>query len=628
MRTSLSTASAAVIPAPCPMARLAPSLALLLGAVALPAAPAAAQSAFQLDEVVFSAARFPTLRTATGSAITVVGREDIAAEGRFQLSDVLARQPGVTAVQQGPLGTLTQLRIRGNEPRYVATFIDGIRVDDPSLIRSEFDFGALGGADIGRVEILRGSQSALWGGSAVAGVINIETLGALEDGITQTAEIEGGSFRTLGLRYGFGQRTARGEMALNLSFVRSDGFSAADENDGATEDDGFRARRVGFSLRHAVSDAVTLGASGFAQASDGDYDQGFPVGDAPNTTRRREAGARVFAEFATGASTQEVGISRYRVSRRFVTRPPDFPSDNTYVGDRTRIDWLGSTELGAATTLVYGADWEREGYDQSGSFGAFDSSTRIAGAFVQALVAPLDGVNLQASARVDDHSRFGRFTSGRVAGAWTVSDAVTLRGSVANGFRAPSNFELFSAFGDPTLEPERSRSLELGADLRLGAAGVGITLFDLRLSNAIDFAGPGYSNVPGQSRRRGVELSADMAVGERWILGGNYTFTDARDRAGARLGRVPRHDLALSAEVRLTDRLRNTTTLQALGQRPDDAGQGMPGFGVVNTRFAYALTDRAELTVRVVNLLDRQYQLAAGYGTSDRAVYVGLASRF
>ncbi|WP_201158627.1 TonB-dependent receptor plug domain-containing protein [Rhodobaculum claviforme] len=592
------------------------------------AGPALAQTAFQLDEVVFSANRFPTLRTATGSAITVVGREEIVAAGRFQLSDVLARQPGVTAVQQGPLGTLTQLRIRGNEPRYVATFIDGIRVDDPSLIRSEFDFGALGGTDIGRVEILRGSQSALWGGSAVAGVINIETLGALEDGITQTAEIEGGSFRTLGLRYGFGQRTERGEMALNLSFVRSDGFSAADENDGATEDDGFRARRVGFSLRHAISDAVTLGASGFAQASDGDYDQGFPIGDAPNTTRRREAGARVFAEFATGAGTQEVGISRYRVSRRFVTRPPDFPSDNTYVGERTRIDWLGSTELSAATTLVYGADWEREAYDQSGNFGAFDSSTRIAGAFVQALVVPLDGVNLQASARVDDHSRFGRFTSGRLAGAWMVADTVTLRGSVANGFRAPSNFELFSDFGDPTLEPERSRSLELGADLRLGAAGFGITVFDLRLSNAIDFAGSSYSNVPGQSRRRGVELTADLMVGDRWTLGGNYTFTDARDRAGERSWRVPRHDLALSAEVLLTDRLRHTTTLQALGGRLDNGGKPMPGFGVVNTRFAYALTDRAELTVRIDNLLDRQYQLVQGYGTSDRALYVGLSSRF
>lgn len=591
-------------------------------------APLAAQQGFLLDEIVFSPTRTPTALSSTGSAVSVIGRDQIAAGG-FQLSDILARQPGVTVVQTGPLGAPTQLRIRGSETRYIATFVDGIRIDDPSQPQTQLDAGPLLAADAGRIEILRGSQSALWGGSAVAGVISVSSLGATEDGLSQTAAIEGGSYRTLGLRYSLAQRSDRGELALNLSHLRSRGFSAADENDGNTDPDGFRSRRAGFALRHAVTDTLTLGAAGFIQRSIGDYDAGFPIADAPNESRRREAGARVFAEFRLGDSTQEIGVSRYRIARRFIEPAPPFPSDNSYTGTRTRIDWVGSTPLAGNTTLVYGADWEREGYDQSGTFGGFQSSTRIGGVFLQALAEPVAGLNLTASARVDDHSRFGRFTSGRLALAWAATDALTLRATAARGFRAPSNFELFSAFGDPTLTPETSRSLELGADLALASGAVlGVTLFDLRLRNAIDFAGAGYTNIPGTSRRRGVELTAEAPLGDRFHIGANYTYTDARTIAGTRLARVPRHDLSLSLETRLTERLTNTTTLQALGGRPDDGGRSMPGFGVVNTRFALALTDRAELSLRIDNLFDKQYQLAGGYGTSDRAIYLGIAARF
>jgi vitamin B12 transporter len=605
-------------------------------AALLAALPAAAQQPFALDEIVFSATRIPTPRESVGVAVTVVGRDEIARAGDQQLSAFLARLPGVSVDQLGPLGAQSNLRMRGSAPGYVAVFIDGIRVDDPTSTTTAFDFGALTTADIGRIEILRGSQSAVWGGSAVAGVINISTLADAAEGVTQTFGLEGGSFGTLGARYGFTRRAGPGVLAFNLSHRRSDGFSAADENEGNTEADGFASTRASLSLRHALTDEVTLGFSGFLQRSRADYDAfGGPGGDADFVQRRREAGARVFVEVARGDSRQEIGLSGYRVERRNIDNAP-----RTSTGDRIRLDWLGSTDVGPGLTLVYGADTQTERGRYPNLPGGSES-TRVSGAFLQGLWAPRDDLDAALVGRVDRNSDFGNFFTGRASVAWRPASGTTLRAALARGFRAPSiderfgdySSEFFTFVGNPDLQPERSRSAEIGVDVDL-ANGMRLsgTLFRLDITNLIGVNETFTSlrKIDGRSKRQGIELEGRLPVGQRVELAANYTYTDARSQDGTRIGRIPRHALGLTVDAQITDRLRNTTTVRALAGRPVDGfpPREMSSFAVVNTAFAWALTDRTELTLRIDNVFDRQYQLAAGYGTSDRALYVGLAGRF
>ncbi|MFB9570747.1 TonB-dependent receptor, partial [Saccharopolyspora hordei] len=141
-------------------------------------------------------------------------------------SDLMRRVPGVSLTQAGPTGTTSTLRIRGAGPKYTAVFVDGVRVDDPTGLSTQFDFGALGVTDIGRLEVLRGSQSALYGGSAVAGVVNISSRRPDQDGFSQTANAEVGSNKSLALAYGMFFRDERVELALNLTRRQTDGFSA------------------------------------------------------------------------------------------------------------------------------------------------------------------------------------------------------------------------------------------------------------------------------------------------------------------------------------------------------------------------------------------------------------------
>ena len=180
------------------MKKLKPLLAGSVSVLALGASPAIAQEVFDLGEIVITATANPIERNRAGASIDVLETSDIDASQTSRLSETLDRLPGVSVVQNGPTGTAAELRIRGSSERYTAVFIDGIKVNDPSSTSGQFgNFGTANNTAISRIEVLKGSQSALYGGSAVAGVINIFTLPGPDtpEGISQRAEFLAGSVR-------------------------------------------------------------------------------------------------------------------------------------------------------------------------------------------------------------------------------------------------------------------------------------------------------------------------------------------------------------------------------------------------------------------------------------------------
>lgn len=594
-------------------------------------APVYAQEAgvFDLDEIVFSPNLVPTTLSRTGVSVTVVSDEDLAAAGDQQLSSFLGRLPGLSVTTEGALGQQSTLRLRGSDSRYVAVLVDGVRVDDPTGITVGFNFGHLTTADIGRIEVLRGSQSALFGGSAVAGVINITTKRAEENGFSQRFAAEAGSFDSASAQYTLQFRDDRFEAAMTLSKVKTGGFSTYDTlpKNPSLEDDGFESDRLSLSGRYQVNDAVAIGLSVFAQRTDSEYDDFLADGD--NRQKRKETGARVFAEYQAGNTQHLFDLTQYDITREFFS-----PSLARYDGSRTGFSYQGTTEISPSLTLVYGADTTEETAETPSNI---RNKTRISGVFVQGLWAPSEDLDLSLTARVDENSDFGTFSTSRLAGAWQVSETVTLRGALARGYRAPSIFErfgepLFTIAGNPALEPESSDSAEIGIDYTLANGGVlGATAYYLAIDNRIGFVfgTPSiYENVTGQSETKGLELSAKLPLSDRFAVGANYTYTDARNPNGTRQNRVPRHEFGVSLDGEITDRLRASLSVQHVADRPDDFGVVMDDYTVVNANFRYEITDSLQATFRIENLFDEQYQQVAGYGTSDRAFYVGLSSRF
>ena len=617
----------------------------VLGLGAL-AAPVMAQGAYDLDAVTFSAYRVPTDLQRSGAAVSLMTRDEIDTLGESQVADLLRRLPGVSVTQSGGPGGTASVRIRGAEPRYSAVYVDGVRVDDPSSPQVQFNFGQLGTADIERIEVLRGSQSALYGGSAVGGVINITTRRPERDGFSQSMSAEAGSYRTLATSYTLAFRDERLEAALTLAHRRTEGFSAWEGPVPGTpglEPDGLRASSLSASMRYQASEAFALGLSAGLQRSVSEYDAGWPTD--PNSdyeSHRRDRRLRVFAEFDTGTVRHEIFATGYDVLRNeFNAGAPD----GTFEGRRLGLGYLGSYELNPGLTLMWGADSTREIATVQG---VGPNETRIDGAFVQGLWAPAPGLDLSGTLRMDRNSGFGSFWSGRLTASWQASDAVTLRGALARGFRAPAINEQLGnpAWGiapNPSLRPETSRSLELGADYAAGPVLLGATIFALDVDNAITYCTavadpwgtpvcpgpvPGgfshhYQNLAGASRRHGLELSGQFDLSPDHRLGAAYTYTDARQPDGSRIGGVPQHDLTLTLDSQWSERLRGALSMQTAAGRV-----GLPSYTVFNASFRYALTPQADLTLRIDNILDRQYQQVAGYATAGRSFYLGVAARF
>lgn len=615
----------------------------LAGALALGlAAPAGAQimAAIDLDEITVSANLVPTEIQRSGASVSVIERDEIEASGVTQVSDLLARMPGVSMVRSGGPGGLTNIRIRGASQGYVSVFVDGIRVDDPSSTSVSTDFGHMVLDDIERIEVLRGSQSALYGGSAVGGVINITTRQPQRDGFSQSMFAEGGSYGSAAAGYTLGFRDERLETALSLSHRRTRGFTAYEGIPGTPEynpdgdPDGFESTRLSFSARYRASDSLTLGLTGFGQRSRNDYDTGWPVDpDSDAEAHWRQAGLRGYAEFDTGAMVHEFSATGYRITR------DQFENGafvNGFAGQRVGLAYQGVAQARPGLTLVWGADTMLERATADTLAGGSES-TRTSGAFVQALWEAGQGLDIGATARVDHNSAFGRFATGRLTAAWQATPDTTLRGALARGFRPPSLSERFDDYGwfvgNPDLEPETSLSAEIGLDHRFtGGARVSATLFWLNTDNLITFDGSGFPstlvNLPGTSRRHGLELSGSLPLNERLGLRGSYTYTEARAPDGSRLTRVPRHDLSLGLDADLAARWRGGLDLQHVAGRADEFGDAFQDYTVVNGRLRFAATDNADIYLRIENLFDADYQVLPGYGTPGRSFHLGIAARF
>jgi outer membrane receptor protein involved in Fe transport len=123
------------------------------------------------QRVVVTATRNEAPASLLGNSVTVVGADEIRESHAWGLSDVLRHVPGLHVLQTGAPGGIAALYVRGRSD-YAKVLLDGIPLNQPG---GYFDFASLSPANIDRIEVVRGPQSALYGSDAIAGVVQIFT---------------------------------------------------------------------------------------------------------------------------------------------------------------------------------------------------------------------------------------------------------------------------------------------------------------------------------------------------------------------------------------------------------------------------------------------------------------------
>ena len=630
------------------------------------------------ENVVVTATNTDTPTSQIGPSVSTFTADDLAVRREPLVADLLRTTPGAMVVRTGAPGGVTSLFVRGGESDYNKVLIDGIPVNGPG---GTFDFGNLTTDNLDRIEVVRGAHSALFGSDAMASVVQLFTKRADRSGppARWSATIEGGSFGTLNATAAVTGASGRFDYMAGATRLSTDNeapnnaFDNTSLTANAGVDIGHQAT-LRTIWRAELGRVGTPGQTGFGRP---DLDAFFENHNGVGGLRFDQNLTRSFHQRAV----YSVAVTN-QVSTNLVTDPPytaeyqghvaslestDFLYDTTTTLHRHyasyQADWHLPRAANADHLLTLLADWNGERIHLVDRMASSDSreSRNNFGAAIQEQ-ALWRRVFVTAGGRVEHNDSFGTAAVPRgsvVVVAHEAGDQMgetSLRVSGGLGIKEPTTLQSFSTspyfLGNPALQPERSRSFEVGIDQRLGHDRVKLDAawFDNHFHDLISLSPPDanffaqYINV-GETRARGAEVGVEFAPIAILRARGGYTFLDSAVVTsastgdplfvtGAELFRRPRH--SGYAGVTLS---RNRLSIDLNGTfvhgYPDSDFASLqppltenPGYNLWNARLSFTLTRQLSLIGSVDNIGDTSYMEPLGYPGLGRAGRIGMRAGF
>jgi outer membrane cobalamin receptor len=616
---------------------------LAANAGTLPAAPQ--------PEIVVTGSRVATTSDKIAANITVLEREDFDVEKPAKLADVLRRVAGVHVDQVGGRGGTGSLYMRGADPNYTLVLVDGVRVNDPTNARGgSFDFSALDVADVERIEIARGPYSAVYGGDALAGVINIVTRRDPPQKSHASIDAMGGAYDTREIAVNTGGPVAGGSWNM--------GFSDSNEG-GVVRGNEFDARRVSGGFDFNLGDSTTLSVTGRYSETNRegfpDDSGGYEFADL-RTVEEREADEAVFG----AGITHRAGAATFALTLGYFDRNDHIDSPGIAPGvrdpfgvppsivdsDLTRFTatLTGTQKFSDFVSLAYGAEWQREEGVSDGSldFGGgfvlptnFELTRTSFAPFAEVRLDSEFGLSTQAGVRVDKPDGESSVTSPRLRVAYEMADSgFTVAAAWGKAFKLPSLYALgHPLVGNPDLKPERGESheIELSQVLLDGAARWSATWFDGEFRNAIDFDSGPPPMLVNRNRvdSHGVELAGSLGVGEQWML--DASLTNAKSRiasTGNELRNRPEWRAGLGAHWAPSTSLRFSAAAAYVGSSFDSSiatgDVRLPAYTRVDVSAVWQLSPRFETYLAIDNLTDEKYEQFVGFEARGIAPRLGV----
>ncbi len=536
--------------------------------------------------------------------VNIIDDEQITNRNEITLTDTLRTIPGLRVQQLGGFGRTANIKTRGLRNQDTAILIDGIRFRDPASITGDAsaflsDFST---ANIGRVEVLRGSGSSIYGTNAIGSVIDIQTPQPKQE-FNGSFISEYGGFGLSRFRGDIGAGTNDGKLAFTSGFSRTDvrdGIDGDDDADntnlqGRVDFNPFDNTRISARLYYSKA-FVRLNSSpdtlGMLPAGMIDAQEGVNfVSDAndPDSFQR--------SNFFSGqlALTQIINAKTiFSASYQGLKTKRENENDILGVGFQNFFNSIFDGQIHTLNTkldyipvqnnrLTIGYEYEYEkfgndGFNVDGSdqfstsatqksntffvqnlLGLMNNKLQLAGGFRFqnfALDTPQFSSNDPLRQRlIDPASPPDAYTFDGAASYYFEKTGTKLRFHIGNGYRNPSLYERFGSFfffgsfttiGNPQLEPERSIGLDGGIEqgfyenrLRLSA-----TYFYTRINNEIaylptdDFAGAAYYNAD-RTFSRGFETSAEIKPFDKTNVFVSYTYVNSDERSSRRLTPLP-----------------------------------------------------------------------------------------
>jgi outer membrane receptor for ferrienterochelin and colicins len=531
-----------------------------------------------LQTVVVTATRHGVLQTDAPAALSVVTRRQIEARGADNLLDALRGETGVS-LQGRAIGGRKVLSLRGMDSKHTLFLVDGRRVgaSDGVIGHSDLQYDWVAVEDIERIEVVRGPMSVLYGSEALGGVVNVITRepgtrwrGSASAEHSSAEGGRGGDGRRLALRadgpLGGGLRLRAGVAATRIDALASPADALISELEGRDKVDAWlglgwrgKGQRVDFEHRagREQREAGARERSGRRRYHD-------TYNDMARALTSLGWGSEWTASAAVPAGSGH--LRAYRATLDIENRRTAGVAINPrqQIDDRV-VEGQGRVQLGAHG-LTAGFEARDEAFADPG-LPAGRSVSPSRAVYLQDELVLSNTFHVTWGLRHDRYRLFGREWSPRLYGVWRASAAWTVKGGYSHGFKAPNLKQIVPGsraegpntfLGNPALQPERSRGLELGVGYAAGATQAQLMVFDQRVNDLIEVRLVAPGAVPGvgtytyenlaRARLRGAEASLAQPLGAGFALQVSYVYLDAHAGAGQRLDKRPRHSATVGVD--------------------------------------------------------------------------------
>ena len=619
----------------------------------------------EIPIIVISPGKTVQSLSTVGSSVEVFNSETINNSSHFSLADVIDDNSTSTNLfKMGGHGTNIGIQLRGLEKRYSTVYIDGVKMLDPSSSDGSFYLENIMQNGIDRVEILKGTQSSLYGSNAIGGAINIFTKQGRK-GNHYNFEIETASKNTKNITYSLDGADSKFNYFLGLNKFVTDGISAMNDNN---ESDQYKNDNIIGNIGYKINENFRILNSFRIADTFAEYDEvNKSRTDSNNSTDNLEASYSLKLVHEKNKLKNTLSYNKLQIERNTT----DYSKGKVnYLGYRDSLNFLGEYNFNLDNKIIYGVDSEFDAsrYPKDWSGGIMrDHDEAIISQYFDFQLRPSKKLYSTFGLRSDNHTTVGRKTSGRVTAAYLLNGNSKIRSSFGAGVRFPAMYDYkygFSTIVDKggtleELQSERGLSFDLGYDTFLNNLDLdlNITYFKTEQKNPLfsnartDWV---IKNGTGRNTSEGIELNANWRpANSKFGLDFGYTFTDSYDAntcdpdelaaysdnecrlSGNKVVkakvRVPRHAIETNISYLPNNNFKSFLKGKYVGETRDFGNtndswtdQILTDYFVFDLVNSYKLFDNYKIELGINNIFDEKYQQAHEYSTMGRNLNFAL----
>jgi vitamin B12 transporter len=616
-----------------------------------------ADNELKTSDVFVTATRTPISKNNVISDITIISEQDIQRAGSSSLPELLQRQPGIEIANLGGSGKVSTIGIRGTSSTHSIILVDGIRLSAATTGFTAIEHIPL--SQIEKIEIVRGPASSLYGQDAIGGVIQIFTKKGL-DGFKPYVGIGYGSYNTSNFQSGVRGGNNQTTYAINFSAINSDGFSSFFPNPANTansinlDKDGYKNYSLSSSLSHKINQDYEINLQYFLSKGKNQFDNRYAnYSPSFHGNYRNEIKLETYAMNLKGQinKTWQSSIKLSQSTDRYLdlqkynnsTGEDDANLNDLYKTTQDQLSWQNNLVLPKGSiNFIY--DFLKQKIKTTD---LYEKTERTNHGFIVGYNLLENNHNFQTNLRKDFNSAYDDTVTGNVGYAYAFNSNWSLATSYGTAFVSPSFNYLYAladsyALGNPNLKPEKSKNIEVSARYRDDSGSLNLTIFQNKIDDFIVYSNPGFVSGSrtttqnlNKAQIKGLTISGDQFLGHFQIKG-SLTSQAAKNedtdlylpRRAKTFGNINLNYYIGYWNVGIEEIFTNS--------RFDDKANTvkLSGYSITNIVADYKFNENLNLNLRLNNVFDKEYSLAAEgtsgfrYQTPGRSLFANLRYDF